>query len=212
MSIVTTLQGAEEDMQVPNAALAMFLRTTEERRSQFLQVARRITNGSEDAEDILQDAFVKAYKALPDFRGDSTMATWLTAIVRNTALEYLRKRRGRFFVSIEFLAKGESETIAMDFPDTRLNPEENCGRREIEELVRGEVSRLSMNCRHVIERCVFEEMPQSDVAHALHIDLATVKSRVFRAKRMLRRAMSARAKSWHKLRTTKVPVSERTKW
>jgi len=96
MWIATALTGMEEDTQIPNRALDLFLRTTEERRTQLLQVARRITNGGEDAEDILQEAFPKAYKALPNFRGDSSMSTWLTAIVRNTAREYLRERRRRF--------------------------------------------------------------------------------------------------------------------
>jgi RNA polymerase sigma factor (sigma-70 family) len=114
------------------------------------------------------------------------------------------------FISIELLSKEDNETVEMDFPDTRLNPEESCRHQEIKERVHAEVSKLSVGCRRVIERCFFEEKSQIDTADALQINVATVKARVFRAKRALRRSLSARGKSWHNLRTPVVQASERT--
>ena len=73
-----------------------FLETAERRRPQLLRMARRLTQSNEDAEDIVQEAFMKAYKALARFRGESQMSSWLGAIVQNTAHEHLRNRRGRF--------------------------------------------------------------------------------------------------------------------
>lgn len=182
--------------QANEGVLDTFLQTTVERRPQLLQVARRITNHNEDAEDILQEAFLKAYKALPNFRGDAKMSTWLTAIVKNTAREHLRGQRGRIFLSIERPGNGDNEVGAMDFPDTRHNPEQSCGQREIESILHSEVQKLNRGCRQVIERCMLQDEAQLDVAQSLHIKVATVKARVFRAKRMLNRALSRHKGVW----------------
>ena len=179
-----------------SAVLANFLEATAERRPQLLQVARRITNHNEDAEDILQEAFMKAYRALPNFRGEAKMSTWLTAIVRNTALEHRRGQRGRIFLSIEYTPGGENEVVAMDFADPRHNPEESCERREMERLLRAEVDKLNRGCRQVIERCILQEQPQIEAAEALHVKVATVKARVFRAKRVLSRALARYESNW----------------
>jgi len=187
-----------------NAVLAKFLRAAAERRPQLLQVARRITNHNDDAEDVLQEAFLKAYKALPNFRGEAQMSTWLTAIVKNTAREHLRGQRGRIFLSIEYTSGSDKEGFAMDFPDSRHNPEESCERREMETLLRGEVEKLNRGCRQVIERCILQEQPQVEVAEALQIKVATVKARVFRAKRMLNRALSQYENMWRPLTAASV--------
>lgn len=184
-----------------NTVLTNFLQAAEERRPQLLQVARRITNHNDDAEDVLQEAFLKAYKALPNFRGEAQMSTWLTAIVKNTAREHLRGKGGRIFLSIEYTAGTDNETVAMDFPDTRRNPEESCEQREIETLLRGEVAKLNRGCRQVIERCMLQEEPQLEVAKALQVKVATVKARVFRAKRILNRALSRYETGWSSMRT-----------
>lgn len=180
--------------------MAQFLRATAERKPQLLQVARRITNRDEDAEDILQDAFMKAYRALPNFRGEAKMSTWLTAIVRNTALEYRRGQRGRVFLPLEFTAGSDNDVVAMDFPDARPNPEESCERREMEALLHGEVKKLNRACRQVVERCLLQEQPQAEAAKALQLRVATVKARVFRAKRMLGQALTQYERPWRELR------------
>src|SRR5258708_5106637 len=97
------------DGPVCDRRIREFLETAERRRPQLLRMARRLTNTNEDAEDILQEAFMKAYKALAKFRGESQMSSWLGAIVMNTAHEHLRSRRNRVFFSIEYLSKDEGE-------------------------------------------------------------------------------------------------------
>jgi len=184
----------------PEKLLAKFLHAAAERRPQLLQVARRITNRNEDAEDILQEAFLKAYRALPSFRGEAQMSTWLTAIVKNTAREHLRGQRGRVFLSIEYTTGADNEVVAMDFPDPRHNPEESCEQREMDALLHGEVKKLNRGCRQVIERCILQEQSQSEVAEALQIRVATVKARVFRAKRMLSRSLSQSEGNWRDMR------------
>ncbi|HEY6488672.1 MAG: sigma-70 family RNA polymerase sigma factor [Terracidiphilus sp.] len=174
--------------------LDVFLQTAEQRRAQLLHIARRITNSSEDSEDIVQDAYLKAYQALPRFRGESKMSTWLSAIVQNTALEYLRSRRGRVFLSIEYVGKEGDEVVVQDFPDTRATPEENCAQREIENMVYDEIGKLTHGCRSAIELCALDGRSQSFAARALHVRTETVKSRVFRGKRILHEMVARRMK------------------
>ncbi|HMG86485.1 MAG TPA: RNA polymerase sigma factor [Terracidiphilus sp.] len=174
-----------------------FLEAAERRRPQLLRMARRLTNSNEDAEDILQEAFMKAYKALAKFRGESQMSSWLGAIVQNTAHEHLRSRRNRVFVSIEYLNREDNEVVELDLPDPGKNPEETWQSREIETILREEVKKLGLVCRRAIEMCVLEEHPQLAAASALNLSVATMKSRVFRGKRLLGRAVSRRLGAQH---------------
>src|ERR1700722_7262119 len=107
------LSAIEVDMDAPmlEDRLQEFLETAERRRPQLLRMARRLTNSNEDAEDIVQEALMKAYRALAKFRGESQMSSWLGAIVQNTAHEHLRSRRNRVFVSIEYLSKEDNEVV-----------------------------------------------------------------------------------------------------
>jgi RNA polymerase sigma-70 factor, ECF subfamily len=170
----------------------MFQHTAEQKRSQLLGIARRVTDSSEDSEDILQDAFLKAYQALPRFRGESQMSTWLTAIVQNTALEYLRTRRRRVLVSMEYVSRDGDDIVQQDFPDTRDTPEQSCERREMEDMLHAEIGRLSHGCRRAVELCVLDQYSQAAAASLLKVRAETVKSRVFRGKRILQQAVSRR--------------------
>ena len=174
-----------------------FLETAERRRPQLLRMARRLTNSNEDAEDIVQEAFMKAYKALAKFRGESQMSSWLGAIVQNTAHEHLRSRRNRVFVSIEYLSKQDNEVVEIDLPDPGKNPEETWQSREMEDILREEVSKLGLVCRRAIEICVLDEIPSSRQPSSLSLSVATMKSRVFRGKRLLGRAVSRRLGARH---------------
>ena len=179
-----------------------FLETAERRRPQLLRMARRLTQSNEDAEDILQEAFLKAFKALARFRGESQMSSWLGAIVQNTAHEHIRSRRGRVFLSIEYLSKDDGEVVDINLPDTRKNPEETWQMLEMENILREEVSKLTFVCRRAIEVCSLDEQPQADAATALNLSVATMKSRVFRGKRILARALSRRLTPSHESLTT----------
>jgi RNA polymerase sigma-70 factor (ECF subfamily) len=193
------LSAMEVEMEAPmrEDRLREFLETAERRRPQLLRMARRLTNSNEDAEDIVQEAFMKAYRALAKFRGESQMSSWLGAIVQNTAHEHLRSRRNRVFVSIEYLSKQDNEVIEIDLPDPGKNPEEIWQSKEMEGILREEVSKLGMVCRRAIEICVLDESPQQAAAQALNLSVATMKSRVFRGKRILGRTVSRRLAARH---------------
>lgn len=187
----------ESDAPMSDGRLREFLETAERRRPQLLRMARRMTQCQEDAEDILQEAFMKAFKALAKFRGESQMSSWLGAIVQNTAHEHLRSRRNRVFVSIEYLCKKDNEVFEIDLPDPGKNPEETWQTKEMEDIVREEVGKLSFVCRRAIELCVLDERPQLAAASSLNLSVATMKSRVFRGKRILSRTVSKRLAARH---------------
>jgi RNA polymerase sigma-70 factor, ECF subfamily len=197
MSIALSAMEVEMDAPMRESRITEFLDTVERRRPQLLRMARRLTNSTEDAEDVVQEALMKAYKALARFRGESQMSSWLGAIVQNTAHEHLRSRRNRVFVSIEYLNKQDNEVVEIDLPDPGKNPEETWQSREMEGILREEVSKLGMVCRRAIEICVLDENPQLEAAQALNLSVATMKSRVFRGKRLLNRSLSRRLAARH---------------
>lgn len=188
------LSAMEVDTELPmrDGRIEEFLETAERRRPQLLRMARRLTQCNEDAEDILQEAFLKAFKALARFRGESQMSSWLGAIVQNTAHEHLRSRRNRVFISIEYLCKKDNEVVEIDLPDPGRNPEETYQAREMENILHEEVGKLGQVCRRAIEICVLDEQPQLAAASSLNLSVATMKSRVFRGKRILGRSISRR--------------------
>jgi DNA-directed RNA polymerase specialized sigma24 family protein len=100
-------------------------------------------------------------------------------------------------VSIEYLNKQDNEVVEIDLPDPGKNPEETWQTREIEDILREEVGKLGMICRRAIEICVLDESPQQEAARALNLSVATMKSRVFRGKRILGRTLSRRLASRH---------------
>lgn len=195
MPIALSATEFEPQAPLPEPRLQEFLETAERRRPQLLRMARRLTQCNEDAEDVLQEAFMKAYKALARFRGESQMSSWLGAIVQNTAHEHLRSRRGRVFLSLEYLSKDDGDVVEINLPDPRKNPEETIESREIENILREEVSKLSFVCRRAIEVCSLNEESQADAARALNLSIATMKSRVFRGKRLLAHSVSRRLSS-----------------
>jgi RNA polymerase sigma-70 factor (ECF subfamily) len=197
MPIALSAMEVETNAMILEGRLREFLETAERRRPQLLRMARRLTNSNEDAEDIVQEAFMKAYKALAKFRGESQMSSWLGAIVQNTAHEHLRSRRNRVFVSIEYLSKQDNEVVEIDLPDPGKNPEETWQSKEMEGILREEVSKLGMVCRRAIELCMLEENPQIEAAESLNLSVATMKSRVFRGKRILGRTVSRRLGGRH---------------
>jgi RNA polymerase sigma-70 factor, ECF subfamily len=207
MPLAISAIASEPELPLPEPRLQEFLETAERRRPQLLRMARRLTQSNEDAEDVLQEAFMKAYRALARFRGESQMSSWLGAIVQNTAHEHLRSRRGRVFLSLEYLSKDDGDLVEINLPDSRKNPEETWESREMENILREEVGKLSFVCRRALEVCALDEELQADAARALNLSVATMKSRVFRGKRLLAHSLSRRIGSRHD-GTMREPLSD----
>jgi len=156
-----------------------------------LAVAQRITNNREDAEDVTQESFHKAFLHLDKFQEKARFSTWLTRIVMNQAFMLLRGRRGIIEVlpeSPEDGAKSNSEA----FVDQSPNPEESCWRRERTQLLTAAINRLGPRVRSTILLREIEERSAEETAHMLGTSIGAVKARVFQGRRKLRRSMNAR--------------------
>ncbi len=166
--------------------------TSTERRAQLLWDVQRVTKSSEEAEDIVQEALLRAWRSLQQFRGDAQISTWLRAIVRNTAREWLRNRGSRVNVPIGVMHADEDEFPVLELTDSRPDPEETCARREMAQLLRGEIEALTMISRRAIEMCALEEQSLRSAAQALNVNVVTVKSRLFRGRQLLRQSLCER--------------------
>lgn len=166
--------------------------TSEERRAQLLWDVQRVTKTSDDAEDIVQEALLRAWRSLQQFRGDAQISTWLRAIVRNTAREYLRNKGNRVHVPIGVTRTDEDEYPVLELTDTRPDPEQVCAQREMERLLHAEIEELTMVSRTAIEMCAIEEQSLRDAAQALNVNVVTIKSRLFRGRQLLQRGLCER--------------------
>jgi RNA polymerase sigma-70 factor, ECF subfamily len=155
--------------------------------SKILGRVYRITRNWQDAEDVLQEAMLKAFVHLNDFECRSGFSSWLTRIAINSALMMLRKRR---CVEVSIDTTNHPETGQTWEPwDLRPDPESCYVQREREELLEGAILRLPPIFRDVIQMRHAQEYSPAEIAQTLGISLAAVKSRLSRAKIVLRASL-----------------------
>jgi RNA polymerase sigma-70 factor, ECF subfamily len=152
-------------------------------------VAQRITKNREDAEDVVQETFYKAFLHLDGFQEKSLLSTWLTRIAINQALMVLRRRRGTIEVSSESCEDGVN-SISEVFVDQSPNPEESCRRREHSELLSKAIDRLNPAMRRTILLRDIREHSVEETAQILEMSISAVKSRISRGRRELSGAVN----------------------
>jgi RNA polymerase sigma-70 factor (ECF subfamily) len=155
------------------------------------RTARAILKDDGAAEDALQEAYVAAYRHLPEFRGDAQLATWLTRIVVNQALQALRKRRRDEVVVLfeEPTDEAREEPFSAAQPSAGT-PEAAMMRTELRHLIERKIDDLPDGYRTVFMLREVEDLTVEETATALGIPEATVRSRLFRAKARLREALA----------------------
>ena len=141
-----------------------------------LAVAQRITNNREDAEDVAQESFHKAFRHLRGFQEKSRFSTWLTRIVMNQAFMLLRRRRGTIEVLPESPEDGVKSGLET-FADESPNPEESCWRRERTQLLTAAINRLGPKVRRTILLRDMEERSMEETAQILGTSISAVKAR-----------------------------------
>ncbi len=158
-------------------------------KQRVLAVAQRITNNREDAEDVAQESFHKAFLHLDAFQEKSRFSTWLTRIAMNEAFMLLRRRRGVF----EGLPVNPDDGVNFGseaFVDHSPNPEESCSQRERAELLTEAINRLGSRIRTTILLREIEERSVKETARLLGTSMTAVKARVFQGRRKLRRTLN----------------------
>jgi RNA polymerase sigma-70 factor, ECF subfamily len=157
----------------------------------ILAVALRITNNREDAEDVAQESFQRAFLHLDDFQEKSRFSTWLTRIAMNQAFMLLRRRRGIFEVLPQSHEDGAMSNWEA-FVDQGPNPEECCWRRERRDLLAKAMNRLNPAVSGTIVLRDIEERSAQETAQILGTTVSAVKARLFHGRRRLRRSVSLR--------------------
>jgi len=149
-------------------------------------VAQRITKNREDAEDIAQETFHKAFLHLDGFQEKSLFSTWLTRIAINQSLMLVRRRRRSESVEVPPVDSEDLvESISATFADRSPNPEESCWRRERTDLLAKAINQLGPVIRRTILLRDIEERSAKETAQLLDVTIPAVKSRVCRGRREL---------------------------
>jgi RNA polymerase sigma-70 factor, ECF subfamily len=159
-------------------------------QQRVLAVAHRITNNREDAEDVAQESFYKAFLHLDAFQERARFSTWLTRIVMNEAFMLVRQRRGVLEILPDNSDQGVN-AVSEAFVDKLPDPEESCWRRERTELLTKAINQLAPKTRRTILLRDIEERSTEETAQILGTSIGAVKARVFHGRRKLRRTVNA---------------------
>ena len=153
---------------------------------QILRTVLRITGNTADAQDMLQEALLKAYIHIGGFEGRSAFSSWLTQIAVNSALMLLRKKRSQPVYSFE--SGHEADDFNLPEPrETSHNPEESCIQNALENELAQAIQSLSPNLQVVIQIRYREDAPVAQIAKMLGISESAVKSRLLRARLQIRK-------------------------
>ena len=147
-------------------------------------LALKMTKSEEDALDISQEAFIKAYRNLNNFRGDSKFSVWLYRLTYNICIDFLRKKSKEKVLSLDF-EDDSGEVSPIEIPDVRDLPEDSAVRREVRKTIAKSFNELPQKHRDVLVMREVNNMSYEDIAETLMISVGTVKSRIARARMSL---------------------------
>jgi len=153
--------------------------------------ALAITRNPTDAEDVVQETFLRAYEHLAQFRGEAKFQTWLTQIALNTARMKLRKNHGALWESLDQPRATEEGVLPRDVREWRENPEQQLGREEIEALLHQALKGLPAGYREVLALRDLQLLSTQETAEILGLSVANVKTRLLRARLQLRERLAA---------------------
>ena len=154
------------------------------------RIAQHITQNREDAEDVVQDAFLKAYQNLGNFQEQSKFYTWLVRIAVNEALMRLRRRRPERMVSLDEDIKTEEDSMPREVADWAPNPEQLYTQGELKDILGKTIQGLPPSFRTVFVLRDVEGLSTEETAEALDLSIPAVKSRLLRARLQLRERLS----------------------
>ncbi|HEX4426025.1 MAG TPA: RNA polymerase sigma factor [Terriglobales bacterium] len=154
------------------------------------RIAQHITQNREDAEDVVQEAFLKAYRNLQQFQGQSKFYTWLVRIAVNEALMKLRRRKPERTVSLDEDIKTDEDSVPREVADWSPNPEQQYNQAELREILTKTIQGLPSSFRTVFVLRDVEGLSTEETAEALELSIPAVKSRLLRARLQLRERLS----------------------
>lgn len=156
----------------------------------IFRLAKHITQNDEDAEDVLQESFLKAYEHLGDFQGNSKFYTWIVRIAVNEALMKLRKRKTDRTVSLDESIDLGEEPVVREIAVWEDNPEQRYSQTELREILDNAIDSLRPAFRTVFVLRDVEDLSTEETAAVLNLSIPAVKSRLLRARLQLREKLT----------------------
>jgi RNA polymerase sigma-70 factor (ECF subfamily) len=157
----------------------------------LFRIARSVLREDFEAEDAVQEAYLKAFSSIAAFRAESTLATWLSRIVLNECFQRLRSKRSRPNATVELKAEAEAQIIPFpQSPTQQSDPERNVAQRQLVHMVEKAVDELPDEFRLVLVARTIEGMSIDETAELLGLRPETVKTRLFRARKLLKEAVA----------------------
>ena len=144
-------------------------------------LALKMTRNEDDALDLSQEAFVKAYQQLSAFRGDSKFSVWLYRLTYNLCIDFIRKRSKQTTVSLDY-KDDDNEVSSYEIPDLRNLPEDSAIRKEMRRTIEQSIDGLNTDHREVLIMREITGLSYDEIAETLMISVGTVKSRLARAR------------------------------
>jgi len=156
-----------------------------EYQDRVYHIALKMTSSQEDAFDLSQETFLKAYRTLGSFRGESGFGSWLYRMCANLCIDFLRKRKRRGQEQILSLDETDEGGRPRELPDLRYEPQRKLERKEQRVRVREGLRRLPEEQRLILILRDVEGLSYQEISETLSIELGTVKSRIYRARARL---------------------------
>ena len=183
-----------EELTLVRAAKAGDVQAFEELVKRYdrnvFRIAQHITQNREDAEDVVQDAFLKAYTNLEQFQEQSKFYTWLVRIAVNEALMKLRRRRPERTVYLDEDVQTEDDSMPREVADWSPNPEQQYTQAELRDILSKTIQGLPTGFRAVFVLRDVEGLSTEETAQALELSVPAVKSRLLRARLQLRERLN----------------------
>jgi len=151
----------------------------------------KMVRNREETEDLVQEAFMKAFRALPSFNEEYAFSTWLYKIAINNCIDHMRKKRLKTY-SMNKPVQSKDGEIEREFPDTSMSPDKKLLSDERATLIENAIDDLPENYKVAIVLRHSEEKSYEEIAQILNIPLGTVKARIFRAREMLKKMLKSK--------------------
>jgi RNA polymerase sigma-70 factor, ECF subfamily len=190
VSSQTGIDDATLVAQTREGAPRAFSELVKRYESKVFRLAQHVTQNREDAEDVLQETFLKAYEHLDQFRGDSKFYTWIVRIAVNQALMKLRRRKSDKAVSLDETIDTGEDNIVREIAAWGEDPEQQFSREELGEILDSAVQSLEPLYRSVFVLRDIEDLSTEETAEALDLSVPAVKSRLLRARLQLREKLT----------------------
>ncbi len=155
----------------------------------FLRIAQRMTRNREDAQDVVQKSFQKAFVHVRKFEERASFSTWMTRIVVNEAAMCLRANRRVRRIGIDELAPHEEPAVGFQFPDSCPSPEQNCSQQEAARMLSFAIRQLLPGIRTAIQLRYLDERSLTETAQMMGLSVSAVKSRLLRGRTKLRETL-----------------------